>query len=132
MVEARRSKCRRCRLRRSAKPKRREEEAAPKATPAPEPPVQVASVTPPPIAGGDGDRGADGGRGASPQTKQEAADLIASNEKRLKALPPQKAEDAEGADQQGEEFSAAGAGGAEVRRCGGSEDAGDQGEAAAG
>ncbi len=42
---------------------------------------------------------------ASPQTQQEAADLIASIEKRLNALPAQKAEDAEGADQQGEELS---------------------------
>jgi ribosomal protein S20 len=52
--------------------------------------VQVAAAIPPEetaigalTAGGE----------ASPQTKQEAADLIASSEKRLNALPAKKAED---------------------------------------
>jgi hypothetical protein len=75
------------------KPRRERKRPAPKA-PAPEP-VQIASVAPPPppspeetaigalTAGGE----------ANPQTKQEAADLITSSEKRLSALPAQKAED---------------------------------------
>jgi len=75
----------------NAKPKR--ERKKPKATPPPEP-VQLAAVTPPPpppeatavgslTAGGE----------TNPQTKQEAEDLIASIEKRLNALSPQKAEE---------------------------------------
>ena len=73
----------------NAKPKREKKKPAPKVAPAE--PV-VASVAPPSpeetaigalTAGGE----------ASPQTKQEAADLIASIEKRLNALSPQKAEE---------------------------------------
>ncbi len=72
------------------KPKREKKKSAPKA-PAPEP-VQIAAVAPPSpeetaigalTAGGE----------ANPQTKQEAADLISSSEKRLNALPAQKAEE---------------------------------------
>jgi ribosomal protein S20 len=71
-----------------AKPKRERKKPAPKVVPVPEA-TQVASVAPSPeetvgalTAGGE----------ASPQTKQEAADLIASSEKRLNALSAQKAE----------------------------------------
>jgi ribosomal protein S20 len=74
----------------NAKPKRERKKPAPKVT-APEPPVQVASVTPPPEETAIGALTAGGE--ASPQTKQEAADLIASSEKRLNALPAKKAED---------------------------------------
>lgn len=74
----------------NAKPKRERKKPAPK--PVTPEPVQVASVAPPPpeetaigalTAGGE----------ASPQTKQDAADLIASSEKRLNALTAQKAEE---------------------------------------
>jgi len=68
------------------------ERRKPKVTPTPEPAqvVSTPAATPPEetaigslTAGGE----------ASPQTKQEAADLIASIEKRLNALSPQKAEE---------------------------------------
>jgi ribosomal protein S20 len=74
----------------AGKPKREKKKPAPKA-PVPEP-AQVASAAPPSpeetaigalTAGGE----------ANPQTKQDAADLIASSEKRLNALTAQKAED---------------------------------------
>jgi ribosomal protein S20 len=74
----------------NAKPKRERKKPAPK--PVTPEPVQIASAAPPPpeetaigalTAGGE----------ASPQTKQEAADLITSSEKRLNAIPAQKAED---------------------------------------
>jgi ribosomal protein S20 len=74
----------------NAKPKRERKKPAPKVT-APEPPVQVASVAPPPEETAIGALTAGGE--ASPQTKQDAADLIASSEKRLNALPVKKAED---------------------------------------
>jgi ribosomal protein S20 len=73
----------------NAKPKREKRKPAPKVAPAE--PV-IASVAPPSpeetaigalTAGGE----------ASPQTKQDAADLIASIEKRLNALSAQKAEE---------------------------------------
>jgi ribosomal protein S20 len=74
----------------NAKPKRERKKPAPKVIPTPEP-VQVASAAAPPeetvigalTAGGD----------ANPQTKQEAADLIASIEKRIGGLSAQKAEE---------------------------------------
>jgi ribosomal protein S20 len=75
----------------NAKPKREKKKPALKVTPTPEP-VQVASAAAPPAeetvigaltAGGD----------ANPQTKQEAADLIASIEKRIGGLSAQKAEE---------------------------------------
>jgi ribosomal protein S20 len=73
----------------NAKPKRPKKKPAPKATPEPEP-TQVASAAPPEetaigalTVGGE----------ANPQTKQEAADLIASSEKRLNALSSQQSED---------------------------------------
>jgi ribosomal protein S20 len=74
----------------NAKPKRERKKPAPKAT-TPEPPVQVASVAPPPEETAIGALTAGGE--ASPQTKQDAADLIAASEKRLNALPAKKAED---------------------------------------
>jgi ribosomal protein S20 len=73
----------------NAKPKRERKKPAPK--PTPEPPVQVAAAVPPPEETAIGALTAGGE--ASPQTKQEAADLIASSEKRLNALPAKKAED---------------------------------------
>jgi ribosomal protein S20 len=73
----------------NAKPRERKR-PAPKVT-APEPPVQIAAVLPPPEETAIGALTAGGE--ASPQTKQEAADLIASSEKRLNALPAKKAED---------------------------------------
>jgi ribosomal protein S20 len=73
----------------NAKPKRERKKPAPK--PTPEPPVQVAAAIPPPEETAIGALTAGGE--ASPQTKQEAADLIASSEKRLNALPAKKAED---------------------------------------
>jgi len=54
-------------------------------------PVQVASAAPAPEETAIGALTAGGE--ANPQTKQEAADLITSSEKRLNALPAQKAED---------------------------------------
>ena len=76
----------------NAKPKRERKRPAPKATPAPEP-VQVASAAaaPPPEETAIGALTAGGE--ANPQTKQEAADLIASSEKRLNSLPAKKAEE---------------------------------------
>jgi ribosomal protein S20 len=73
----------------NAKPKRERKRPAQKATP--EPPVQVAAAVPPPEETAIGALTAGGE--ASPQTKQEAADLIASSEKRLNALSAQKAEE---------------------------------------
>src|SRR5258708_6306212 len=73
----------------NAKPKRERKKPAPKVT-TPEP-VQVAAAIPPPEETAIGALTAGGE--ASPQTKQEAADLIASSEKRLNALPAKKAED---------------------------------------
>src|SRR6201999_3248778 len=74
----------------NAKPKRERKKPAPK-VPAPEPPVQVAAAVPPPEETAIGALTAGGE--ASPQTKQDAADLIASSEKRLNALSAQKAEE---------------------------------------
>ena len=73
------------------KPKREKKKPAPKA-PAPEP-VQIAAVTPPPSPEETAIGALTAGGEANPQTKQEATDLIASSEKRLNALPTQKAED---------------------------------------
>ena len=69
---------------------------------------------------------------ASPQTKQEAADLIASIEKRLNALSAQKAEEQKAQVSKVKNFLEGCAGRVEVRRCGGGEDAGDEGEVVAG
>jgi ribosomal protein S20 len=76
----------------NAKPKREKKKPAPKVTPAPEP-VQVASATPPPSPEVTAIGALTAGGEANPQTKQEAADLIASIEKRLNALSAQKAEE---------------------------------------
>jgi ribosomal protein S20 len=76
----------------NAKPKRERKRPAPKVpAPAPEP-AQVANATPP--SPEDTALGAlTAGGEASPQTKQEAADLITASEKRLNALSSQKAEE---------------------------------------
>lgn len=73
----------------NAKPKRERKKPAPK--PVTPEPVQVASAAPPPEETAIGSLTAGGE--ASPQTKQDAADLIASSEKRLNALSAQKAEE---------------------------------------
>jgi ribosomal protein S20 len=70
----------------AAKPKR-ERKKTPKAVPPAAPPVQIAAVEPPPEATAIGALTAGGE--ASPQTRQDAADLLASIEKRLNALPAQ-------------------------------------------
>ena len=75
----------------AGKPKRVKKKAPPKAAP-PEP-TQVASATPPASAEDTAIGALTAGGEASPQTKQEAADLIASSEKRLNALPAGKAEE---------------------------------------
>lgn len=76
----------------AGKPKRRKKQA-PKvvAPPEPVPETQVASAAPSPEETAIGALTAGGE--TNPQTKQEAADLIASIEKRLNALPAQKAEE---------------------------------------
>jgi ribosomal protein S20 len=72
-------------------PKRERKKPAPKA-PVPEP-VQIASVAPPPSLEETAIGALTPGGEMNPQTKQEAADLITSSEKRLNALPTQKAEE---------------------------------------
>jgi ribosomal protein S20 len=77
----------------AGKPKRERKKPAPKALPVPEP-TQIASATPPPPSPEETAIGAlTAGGEANPQTKQDAADLITSSEKRLNALPAQKAEE---------------------------------------
>jgi ribosomal protein S20 len=73
------------------KPRRERKKPAPKA-PVPEP-VQIAAVAPPPSPEETAIGALTAGGEANPQTKQEAADLITSSEKRLNSLPAQKAED---------------------------------------
>ena len=75
----------------AGKPKREKKKPAPKVAP-PEP-AQVASAAPPVSAEETAIGALTAGGEASPQTKQEAADLIASIEKRLNALPAQKTDD---------------------------------------
>jgi ribosomal protein S20 len=74
------------------KPKRERKKPAPKAAPPPEP-VQVAAAAPPPSPEDTAIGALTAGGEANPQTKQEAADLITASEKRLNALPTQKAEE---------------------------------------
>jgi ribosomal protein S20 len=74
----------------AGKPQRGKKRPAPRTAPAPEP-VQIASLPPTPEATAIGALTAGGE--ANPQTKQDAADLIASIERRLSALSPQKAEE---------------------------------------
>jgi len=75
----------------AGKPRRERKKPVPK--PAPEP-VQVASAAAPEPSPEETAIGAlTAGGEANPQTKQEAADLITSSEKRLNALSAQKAED---------------------------------------
>jgi ribosomal protein S20 len=74
----------------AGKPQRGKKKPAPRTAPAPEP-AQVASVPQTPEETAIGALTAGGE--ANPQTKQDAADLIASIEKRLGALSPQKAEE---------------------------------------
>jgi ribosomal protein S20 len=76
----------------NAKPKRERKKPVPRVTPVPEP-VQVAGATPPPSPEETAIGALTAGGEANPQTKQEAEDLIASSEKRLNALSPQKADD---------------------------------------
>jgi ribosomal protein S20 len=77
----------------AGKPRRERKRPVTKPTPAPEP-VQVASAAAPEPSPEEAAIGAlTAGGEANPQTKQEAADLITSSEKRLNALPAQKAED---------------------------------------
>jgi len=74
-------------------PKRERKKPAPKTAPVPEP-TQIASVTPPPPSLEETAIGAlTAGGETNPQTKQEAADLITSSEKRLNSLPTQKTEE---------------------------------------
>jgi ribosomal protein S20 len=75
-----------------AKPKRERRKPAPKVVPPPEP-VQVATTPPAPTPEETAIGALTAGGEVSPQTKQEAADLISSSEKRLNALSPQKAEE---------------------------------------
>lgn len=70
-----------------AKPKRERKKPAVKTTPAPEPPVQVASAEPAPEATAIG--ALTSGGEANPKSQQETADMIATNEKRLNGLPAQ-------------------------------------------
>jgi hypothetical protein len=63
----------------------------PTAAPQPSTPVEMASESPPPIAAVIGLLTT--GEDASPATQQHAADLIASNDKRLKALSPEEVAD---------------------------------------
>jgi ribosomal protein S20 len=77
----------------NAKPKRERKKPPVKATPAPEPPTQLASATPAHSPEETAIGALTAGGEENPQTKQEAADLITSSEKRLNALTPQKAED---------------------------------------
>jgi ribosomal protein S20 len=74
----------------AGKLKRERRRPAPKAAPVQEP-VQVASAAPAPEETAIGALTAGGE--ASPQIKQEATELITASEKRLNALPAQKAED---------------------------------------
>ncbi|HEY6375395.1 MAG TPA: hypothetical protein VIX90_07700 [Edaphobacter sp.] len=73
----------------AAKPKR--ERRRPVAKPTPEPPVQVASNDAGTEASAIGALTAGGE--ANPKSQQEAADMIAANEKRLNALPAQMSDD---------------------------------------
>ena len=74
----------------ATKPKQRKRPAA-KTTAAPEPPVQVASVEPAPEATAIGEL-TSGGE-ANPKLQQEAADMIAANEKRLNGLSAQMSDE---------------------------------------
>jgi ribosomal protein S20 len=76
----------------AGKPKRERKKPVPKAAPSPEP-VQIAAAAPPPSPEETAIGALTAGGEANPQTKQEAADLITSSEKRLTALPTQKAEE---------------------------------------
>ena len=76
----------------AGKPKRERKRPAPKAAPVQEP-VQVASAAPAPSPEETAIGALTAGGEENPQTKQEAAELITSSEKRLIALPSQKAED---------------------------------------
>ena len=75
----------------AGKPKRERKRPVPKAAPVPEP-VQIATVSPPPSPEETAIGALTAGGQANPQTKQEERDLITSSEKRLNALPAQKAE----------------------------------------
>lgn len=74
-----------------AKPKRERRKPAAKTTPAPEPPVQVASNEPATEAAAIG--ALTSGGEANPKSQQEAAEMIAANEKRLNGLSAQVSEE---------------------------------------
>jgi hypothetical protein len=78
----------------AGKPKRKKKQA-PKvvAPPEPAPGTQIASTAPVPSPEETAIGALTAGGETNPQTKQEAADLIASIEKRLNALPAQKADE---------------------------------------
>ncbi|MEI9979641.1 MAG: hypothetical protein WDN23_11705 [Edaphobacter sp.] len=75
------------------KRQRKKPAAKPAETPAADAQVQVTAVAPVPTAEETAIGSLTAGGEANPQTKQEAADLITSSEKRLSALSPQKAEE---------------------------------------
>jgi hypothetical protein len=70
-------------------PRERKRQVVKAEPPAATPPV----VTPPPVTEAAAIGALTAGAETNPQAKQDAADLIGSNEKRLGALPAQKAED---------------------------------------
>ena len=74
----------------ATRPKRERRRPA-KTTPAPEPPVQVASAELAPEATAIG--ALTSGGEANPKSQQEAADMIAANEKRLNGLPAQMSDE---------------------------------------
>src|SRR5258708_7970197 len=74
------------------KPKRERKKPVPKTAPAQDP-VQIAAAVPPPSPEDLAIGALTAGGEANPQTKQDAADLITASEKRLNALPTQKAEE---------------------------------------
>jgi ribosomal protein S20 len=76
----------------AGKPKRERKKPAAKTAPVPEP-TQIASVTPAPSPEETAIGALTPGGETNPQTKQEAADLITSSEKRLNALSAQKTEE---------------------------------------
>jgi ribosomal protein S20 len=78
----------------AGKPKRKKKQAPKVVTPPePAPGTQIASTAPVPSPEETAIGALTAGGETNPQTKQEAADLIASIEKRLNALPAQKADE---------------------------------------
>jgi ribosomal protein S20 len=77
----------------AGKPKRGKKKPPTKVVAPPVPETQVATAPPAPSAEETAIGALTAGGETNPQTKQEAEDLIASIEKRLNALPAQKAEE---------------------------------------